>query len=549
MSSSDHRRKVLAVSLDAASATHALQWASEGKLPTLGRLMQEGATARLRSIADHFPDAIWPTINTGCLPGKHGHYNFRCFRPGTYSMTLAPDRSYRRPFWELMRRNPDGGEPLRLIVFDVQRSSLLAEDGVTQVIGWGQRAAQRFESWPPELLDDLVERYGRPPRWLDDDVVRRSARAEGRYLRTVLRMAAARSALLRDLLRERAWDFCLASYHETHNGGHVFFRYLEPGTWAYDERRATRFGGALLQIYQAVDRGLGELLGSVPDGTDVVVFAGQSLRLNTNGLFLLPRVLIALGYQVPADAPLLTRALNAAATHVPWSIRRHLNRRLSPEAGRRALERMWREATDWPRTRAVAETAYGQSWVRVNLRGREPQGTVKPGPEYDALCEEISAELRALVAADSGEPVVAEVLPLASLIEGPCVGEMPDLLVRWTDDRLVRAVRHPRTGVIRESMHDFVATEHGADAFLVAAGPRIRRGATGDGGHIVDIAPTLLHLMGCRIPEDMDGNVLTSLLEPDELARRPVRQEPMDWSDDPWGADAAGPTASAGCSG
>ncbi len=158
-------------------------WAREGKLPTLNRLMQEGATARLQSIGDYFPDAIWPTINTGCLPGKHGHYNFRCLRPGTYSMMLAPDEAYLQPFWELMRSRVDGDEPSRLMVFDVQRSTLLREEGVTQVIGWGQRAAQRFESWPPELLDNLATRYERPPRWLDDDVVRRSARAEERYLR------------------------------------------------------------------------------------------------------------------------------------------------------------------------------------------------------------------------------------------------------------------------------------------------------------------------------------------------------------------------------
>jgi predicted AlkP superfamily phosphohydrolase/phosphomutase len=537
MSTSRSRPRVLAISLDAASAPHVFSWAGEGKLPTLARLIQDGTTARLRSIGDYFPDAIWPTINTGCLPGKHGHYNWRCLRPGSYSMQLAPDRTYRQPFWELMARDAAGAEPPRLIVFDVQRSSLLRADGVTHVIGWGQRAAQRFESWPPELYDGLVGRYGRPPRWMDDDVVRRSARAEERYLRTVVRMAATRSALLRDLLSERPWDFCLASYHETHNGGHVFYRHLEPGTWAYDERRATRFRDALLEVYETVDRGLGQVLESLPDGTDVVVFAGQSLRLNTNGLYLLPRLLTALGYQMPADASPLPRALNAVAAGVPWSIRRHVNRRLPPEAGRRALERMWREATDWTRTRAVAETAFGQGWIRINLRGREPQGTVEPGPEYEALCDEISAELMALVDADMGAPAVTEVVRVASLASGPHVREMPDLCITWARNGLLRGVRHPRAGVIRESMHDIVSTEHGADSFLVAAGPRIRSGATIDGGAIVDIAPTLLHLMGCPVPDDMDGNVLTELIAPAELATHPVRRERLEWGDDPWAAD------------
>jgi predicted AlkP superfamily phosphohydrolase/phosphomutase len=509
-------------------------WADEGKLPTLQGLMQEGATARLESVGNYFPDAISPTIGTGCLPSKHGHYNFRCLRPGTYSMTLAPDRAYRRSFWELMLRRANGTEPPRLIVFDVQWSTLIQEEGVTQVIGWGQRGIQRFESWPPELAERLYEQYGRPPQWLTDDVVRRSARAERRYLRTILDATATRSALLQDLVRGGEWDFCLASYAETHNGGHVFFRHLDPGTWAYDDRRATLFGDALLELYQAVDRGLAEVIQAAPEGTEVVVFAGQSLRLNTNGLHLLPRVLTALGYQVPTKASPSARALNAASAHIPWSIRRHVNRRMSTEARRRTLERMWREATDWAHTRAIAETAFGQSWVRINLKGREPQGTVDPGPEYETLCEEISGELASLVDVKTGRSVVDEVVPLKTIMDGPAVSEMPDLCIKWTTELLVHEVHHPRVGVIRESLHDLVPTEHGPDAFLIAAGPHFRKGVATETGHIVDIAPTLLYLMGCAIPDDMDGDVLTDIIEPNELAGRPVCRKQMEWAQDPW---------------
>jgi hypothetical protein len=113
-------------------------------------------------------------------------------------------------------------------------------------------------------------------------------------------------------------------------------------------------------------------------------------------------------------------------------------------------------------------------------------------------------------------------------------------MISWARDAFLRAVRHPRTGVVKESMHDVVATEHGADAFLIAAGPRIQPGATIEGAGIVDIAPTLLYLMGCPVPDDMEGNVLTGLVDPAELGRHPVRREPMEWAQDPWaGSDGA----------
>lgn len=519
---------MLVVSLDAMDAELALRWAEQGKLPAIRGLVEEAAWGRLHSIADDFPDAIFATIASGCLPGRHGHYNWRCVRPGSYRMGLAPEGTYLRPFWELAWEQAG----TRLLLADVQQAPLLARDGVTQITGWGQRAGRRHESWPPGLFDSLVARHGRSPQWLDDDVVRRSETAEARYLETVSRFARARAALYSELL-ERPWDLAVVSFHEAHNAGHVFHRYLEPGTWAYDEARARRFGGSLLDVYRLVDEGLGRLLDQVGDETDVLVYSGHGLRLNTNGVQLLPRVLERLGYQAPAPAGPVPRFLGAVATRVPWSVRRHVNRRLSPELQRRALERMWAEPVDWSRTRAVAETAFGLGWVRINLRGREPQGTVAPGREYDELCAELAAELEALTVARTGARAVTSVRRMDTVLDGPRVGELPDLIVRFSATELVDAVSHPRAGSVRESRNDLTSTEHEARGFVLARGPSIRPGPLA-GGSIVDLAPTVLYLTGAGVPVDMDGAVLESLIRPDVLEADPPRRVALEWANDPW---------------
>jgi arylsulfatase A-like enzyme len=38
-----------------------------------------------------------------------------------------------------------------------------------------------------------------------------------------------------------------------------------------------------------------------------------------------------------------------------------------------------------------------------------------------------------------------------------------------------------------------------------------------------DMVPTVLHLMGLPVPNDIDGRVLTEILTPDALASRPVQ--------------------------
>jgi len=457
-------------------------------------------------------------------------------RPGTYEMVFSPNRGYLRPFWWLLRREgvaSNGG--YRVLLADVPKTAPLGDDAVTELIGWGQRAALRHESWPPGLYDEIIARYGRSPRWLDDDIVRRSPRGERRYLRTVERIIERRTAILRELLRERAWDFCLVCFADPHNAGHVFYRYTQPGTWAYSARRAAKFGDALLRTYQRLDRSIGELIAAAPGGTDIVVFSGHGFRVNTNGLQILPQVLTALGYQVPRRPSALPRLLNAARASIPWAIRRYVNARLSLETRTRLMARMWAESIDWRRTRAVAEAEFGVGWVRINLRGREPEGTVEPGAEYDALCDEIAGELYSLTNAETGAPAVTEVARMDTLVEGARVRELPDLLVTWSSHGLLRAVRHPRLGVFHENLRDLSPSEHSGEAFLVAAGPHIRAQATVEGGHIVDIAPTLLYLMRAPIPHDMDGDLIRDMIDPGELMSHPVRRETIEWADNPWG--------------
>ena len=48
---------------------------------------------------------------------------------------------------------------------------------------------------------------------------------------------------------------------------------------------------------------------------------------------------------------------------------------------------------------------------------------------------------------------------------------------------------------------------HRDDGIFLAHGPAIQCGKTVAGARIIDLAPTLLYLLGVAVPEDMDGNV------------------------------------------
>jgi predicted AlkP superfamily phosphohydrolase/phosphomutase len=354
-------------------------------------------------------------------------------------------------------------------------------------------------------------------------------------------MTGRRAQVVKTLLAEHPWEVCIAVFPEVHHAAHAFHQYA-PGLGRIEAGpRGRGLEDALRRSYRAADAALGELVDALPGDAAVAVFSGIGLRTNTNGVHALPALLTALGYHVPAAASGGTRrmelARRAALTVVPRALARRIRARLlSPAAIEAHLERVAAESTDWGRTRAWAEMEAGSAWVRVNVRGREPQGVVEPGAEYEELCDELTGELLACRDARTGEPAIARVERRDAVVSGPRAQAMPDLWVRFNRDVVVRALTHPRAGTLEDSSDGWRATEHNGNGWLTLRGPGVRAGADVVDGRAEDFAPTLMHLLGGAVPDDMEGRVLGELLH-DDLG--PVRTASVDAADDAWAAAAS----------
>jgi predicted AlkP superfamily phosphohydrolase/phosphomutase len=522
---------VLAVVLDAADAGLLRRWVRAGELPVLAHMMEAGASAKLESPAAPMHEAEWVTLTTGTNAGSHGVYHWRAVRPGTYQRTRQPPAACRKACWDVLR---DALPEARAVVLDPPYSTPLGDDRITEVLGWGERGAIRHASWPRGLYDEIIHRHGPFPTWTEDDYVRWPLE-ERRLLRALEDAIERRTTILIELLGRAEWDVGFACYYELHDGGHALFRYVNPGAPGHKARRASFGEDALLRLYKAADTGLGRLRESIGDDADLLVCSSKGFRPNTNGLDVLPKVLQGLGYQVPRRGSRGSRRIVVARSFLralaPRPLRRKIYGRVPPEERDRMLEQLWIEPVDWARSRAFAESDFGCSWIRLNVRGREPDGIVEPGDEYEHLLAELTDELLQLTHVATGARAVERVIPCEELAPGPNSGMLPDLVVDWTHEVMLDAVHHPRLGVVRERMKDLPTSEHTGDAFMIGSGPRFRPGATTENGHLADIAPTVLHLAGAALPRDMDGRPLSDLLDPSVPEER--RKE-MDWALDPW---------------
>jgi predicted AlkP superfamily phosphohydrolase/phosphomutase len=160
---------------------------------------------------------------------------------------------------------------------------------------------------------------------------------------------------------------------------------------------------------------------------------------------------------------------------------------------------------DWSRTTAWGEGGY-YARIFMNVKGREPQGTVDPR-EYERVRDDL-AERLATIPDEQGRPIGTRVFKPEDVY--PQVnGVAPDLIVHF-GDLLWRSV-----GTIGgdEGVHTFENdtgpddANHAQEGLFILAGPGIP--ATGRiDAHLLDIAPTVLDLLGIDTPQAMRGQSL-----------------------------------------
>jgi predicted AlkP superfamily phosphohydrolase/phosphomutase len=192
---------------------------------------------------------------------------------------------------------------------------------------------------------------------------------------------------------------------------------------------------------------------------------------------------------------------------------------------------------DWSRTLAFSKGNYGQ--IYVNLKGREPHGVVEE-KDYDSVCRRIVERLKALRDPLTGEAWAGEVFRREQVYEGPRVADAPDIAF------LPRDMRYLPLGNA-----DFTSNKFMVDAFGISGCHRMHGVMIGNAAavkqaerlgaaHIYDVAPTLLYLMGEPVPGDMDGRVLTEIINEDYLfanridysqANEPAQPNAMPYSD------------------
>lgn len=161
---------------------------------------------------------------------------------------------------------------------------------------------------------------------------------------------------------------------------------------------------------------------------------------------------------------------------------------------------------DWSRTRAFA---LGLTGIFINQQGRFSQGCVEPAAAQQ-LRDEIASKLSQLIDPLTGEKAIRRVYQAVQAYRGPYKEQAPDLIVGYDSGyRISWDAAVGRTS--REVFHDNTKAwsgDHCVDPSVVPGVLFSNHAVETASARLLDLAPTILDLFGCPIPDYMDGKPL-----------------------------------------
>ena len=526
-------QKVLVIGLDGATFDLMLPWIDEGLLPNLAKLKAEGAWSRLESTTPPITPCAWSSFMTGMNPGKHGLFDFVEPIDGEHGFQFTNASSRRAPsLWKILSENDK-----RVGVVNVPMTFPPEEVKGYMLSGLDTPHEQSEYSYPAELREELQAQgiqYRVDLRHLGD---MKSDRLRDRRLADMHEMEAIRTSAVKYLRKTQPADFNMVVYIATDQVQHHFWHYMDQNHDKYDAKGAAKYQHAIRDTYVHIDGLIGELLEDIDDDTVVVIMSDhgfgpvKNTRLRLNQLF--------------AEKNLLTFS---EETHTGRRFRRVIGKveqmlrsTLPPGLKARLAAlvpklRVWVESADsarveWPQTSAYANEVYRMSpAVWLNRADRTEDGTLVSDEDVDLALDQVEEVLEQLEDPQTGERAISSIVRTRDLYHGPYTKDAPDLLVSWWLDGFLLEKSSPKhPGEVVEHCQAPVSGGveftggHQLDGVFMIWGAPIRSGHAFQGAQIIDVAPTILYLMGQPIPEDMDGEVLSTAIKDEYLESHELR--------------------------
>ncbi len=464
-------RKVMVIGLDCAAPELVFDKFRD-ELPTLRQLYQGGVYGELESIIPAITVPAWSAMMSSKDPGTLGIYGFRNRRDYSYdNLYIATGDYVKEPrLWDILG---EAGKQVALVGVP-QTFPLKPVNGKTVACFLTPTLEGGF-TWPQSLAEKVLSLA---PRY-QVDVPNFRTPDKDWLLQQIWDMTEMRFEVLNYLQENEPWDYFMWVEMGVDRIHHGLWSFMDPGHRRYEP--GNKYESAIKEYYKLIDAQLARMLSKIDDDTVVLVVSDHGGKKMDGGIcvneWLWRNGYLALKEPPPED--------------------------LHDENGRRILTPFAKVEVDWEKTIAWGEGGY-YGRVFLNVEGREPQGVVKRA-EYEKTRDELIERFEAIPDPD-GNDIGTRVYKPQDIYH-KVHNVAPDLIVYWgnLDWRSVGSFGHGGFYTFENDTGPDDAN-HASNGLFILYDPRQPdAGREVKGRHLLDVAPTLLELMGVNVPADMQG--------------------------------------------
>jgi len=456
-------RKVLIIGLDCAPPDLVFEkWKND--LPVLRGLMEKGVYGPLKSTDPPITIPAWTSMVTSKNPGRLGLYGIRNRLDYSYEkMVFANSLLVKEDtLWDILSRR---GKKVALL-------------GVPQ-------------TYPPKsvnghmitcfLTPDTNSNYTYPESlkgeirsWVGEyllDVDNFRTEEKDKLLEQIYEMTEKQFKVALHLLKEKEWDFFMMVEMGVDRIHHGFWKFHDPKHIKYEP--GSKYENAIRDYYLYVDRNVGELLSHIDSETTVLVVSDHGAKAMVGGVCV-NEWLMEKGYLHLKEKP---------AGVIP----------------------LGKAKVDWKRTMAWGEGGY-YSRIFLNVKGREPEGVIAPS-DYERIRENLRKALEAITD-DRGITIGTKVYKPEEIYSE--VRRIPPDLIVYFGNLSWRSVGSIGLGSILTFENDTGPDDanHDTHGIFIMKGTNVKARGLREGLNLLDVAPTVLNLMGIEVPGDMEGKVI-----------------------------------------
>lgn len=496
-------KKVLVIGIDGATFTLIKPRIKKNLLPTFKKLYEDGVHGTLMSTIPPLTPPAWTSAFTGVNPGKHNIYDF--FAKDGYKKKIINNKHRKKKaIWQLKDK--------KCIVINVPQTYPPDEINGIMISGMGTPGSLSNFVYPSIMKNKLKSKN----YIIDYSDIFDLTTNRRLYIKKIYEMVEKRTEVAIELMKQHEWDIFIVVFSAPDRVQHFF--------WKYMDENDKKFGSVIYNTYLKIDEEINKFLKNIDENTYIIIFSDHGfgplyydvyinnylqqlgiLKLNKNKRNVLYKIL---------NTKNLIKIGNLMSKFGLSSLVRWSYIKLKKNFINLDLKNI-----DWSNTKAWFYSHSGQS-IRINLKGREPQGIVDES-EYDDLINKITEELLSLK--HNGRRLIKKVYKVNEIYKGSYIENAPDLIILPEDGYALQQgfsnelILPAKQGPAERS------GDHRLEGIFFSCGPDIKKNYKIVNAKIYDIAPTILHIFRVPIPKDMDGRVLKEIFKEDsELAKREI---------------------------